>query len=257
MQIRFYWQQFLALAAAPVALGLCISTIVSAQPKPVPFISVFVTKVKPDMSRDWEALQKELNAALRKGGIPWRSVSQTALFGDLYTFVSVTPIEKFAQFDGPSTTVKALGEEGSANLLGKLGRCTVEAHRYAMHFREELSIIKPGPPGGIAVVSFVRVAPGKRLEYEKFVKADVMPAMKKLDVGYSVYEPVIGGNTNDWVSVTTMKGFGDLDSGVPIVRALGQAGADKIAMKAASIVSSLERIVSRARPDLSYLPAGQ
>jgi hypothetical protein len=212
------------------------------------------------MAQEWESAQKELNGALRKGGTPWRSVSQTALFGDLSTYVSVTPIEKFAQFDDPSPLIKAIGQEGSAQLLGRLSKCAVETHRYAMRFRDDLSMVKEtgGPLAPLSVITFVRVAPGKRMDYEKLIKTDILPAMKKLDLdGYYVYETILGGNSNDWVSVTPMKKFAELDGGVPIVRALGQSGADKVAMKSGSIITSLERIVSRNRTELSYAPAAK
>jgi hypothetical protein len=255
MNIRFPSRRFLA-GAISTALSLCLPSGAWAQAKPASTASVFVTKVKPGMAKEWEALQKELNAALKKGGAPWRNVSQTAVFGDLNTYVSVTPIEKFAQFDNPSPLVQALGEEGAPQLLGKISKCVLDSHRYGVRFREDLSYKQAGAlPSPLAIITFIRVAPGKRPDYEKLVKTDILPAMKKLELdGYSVYETMLGGNSSDWVSVTPLKKFADLDAGLPLVRALGQAGADKVAAKSASIIVSLERIISRARMDLSYGP---
>jgi hypothetical protein len=253
MSMPLSLRRFLA-GAISSALSLCVSTLCLAQSKPAPMASVFVTHVKPDMALEWEALQKDLNAALKKGGTPMRAVSQTAVFGDLNTYVSVTPIENFAQFDSPSPLVKALGENGSAQLLAKLNKCVVDSHRFGVRFREDLSW-KERAPAPLAMITFIRLAPGKRPDYEKFVKSDILPAMKKLELdGYWVYEHIIGGNSYDWVTVTPLKKFADLDAGIPIIRALGQAGADKVAAKSANFITSLERIISRARVDLSYAP---
>src|SRR5258708_1105529 len=237
--------------AVSSALSLCLSM---AQSKPGPMATVFVTQVKPGMARDWEALQKELNAGLKKGGTPRRSVSQTAIFGDLNTYVSISPIENFAQFDGPSPLSEGLGESGSAQLLSKINNCVVNSHRYGTRFREDLSW-KPMAPAPLSIITFIRVAPGKRLDYEKFVKSDILPAMKKIELdGYWVFQTVLGGDTNEYVTITPLKKFADLDAGIPLVHALGQAGADKVAAKSAGIITSMERIVSRARMDLSYAP---
>jgi hypothetical protein len=242
------------------SLAALVACACFAQPKPPAaptMISVLVSKVKPDMTQEFEKIQKnELLPALKKGGTPWRSFSQT-MFGDLNTFVSVTPIEKFAQYDGESGLTKALGQEGVRALLTKLSKSVNETRRYAVLLRPDLSIMRPdAPPSPYSVIAFVRVAPGKRLDFEKLVKSDVLPVMRKMEYDtYLAHETLFGGDANEWVFVTGIKKMADLDTGSPFVKVLGQAGADKLMMKTAGIISSVERIVSRSRPELSLVPA--
>jgi hypothetical protein len=68
MTIRSSAQASLGPRAIFLALGCCFSTVCLAQSKPSPMASVIVTKIKPDMAQEWESVQKELNAALKKGG---------------------------------------------------------------------------------------------------------------------------------------------------------------------------------------------
>src|SRR3989442_14328952 len=92
---------FVSLVLA-VALALASDTLAQEAPKPQ-LISITVTRVKPEMLQDWQDLIKnELNPALQKAGVPFRSVYATAVFGDSYEYVSVAPITSFAQYDKPS-----------------------------------------------------------------------------------------------------------------------------------------------------------
>ncbi|MBI3665947.1 MAG: hypothetical protein HY236_06940 [Acidobacteria bacterium] len=249
--------RWLFISASCLALA-CISTHCLAQPSAAPapsMLQVIVTTVKPDMMRDYtELLKNEVTPALKKAGVPWRAVWQTAVFGDTYQFVSVTPIEKFAQYDSPSPLVRALGQDGAARLLEKISRCVTSTHFYAEVFRRDLSIIKDTQePPKIATVSRFRVPTGKGPEFENFIKTEILPVLKKADIGgYLVHQVAFGGSGNDWVILTLYNKFADFDGGPLLLRLLGQEGFNKFLAKASGLATQLESSVQRYNTELSY-----
>ena len=244
-------------AAIALLIGLTTGCLAQTDTGAPSLLWVNVTRVKPDMTQEWEKIQQnEFTPALKKGGVPFREVWQTAMFGDPFEYALVTPIQKFAQFDGPSALVKALDKDGAATLLNKVRRCVADTHGSAVRFRPDLSIMGNMQEAELAVISTVRVASGRSQDFENWLKNDYVPALKKAEpAGYMVHQTVFGGNANDWVTLLLIKKFGDLDAGPMLNRAVGEEAASKIIAKAAGIVISLERSVSRHRADLSYSAA--
>lgn len=249
-------------AAAQTAKPATKSTARKAAPTKEPagspmMFSLQLVRVKPDMLSEWTDLQKEeAIPALKKGGVPWRAVWQTAVFGEAYEFVMIQPIENFKQFDGDSPMQKALGQAGLRTYAEKLRRMVVSSRILAMSFRPDLSIEHPmTAPPKMAVVSVVQAMPGRQLTLENLIRTEVVPAMKKAGVaGYHVNQTVLGGSPFEYVTVVEIDNFADLDKGSPFVRALGKAGADQLTMKLSGVVSNLERFVSRYSADLSFGP---
>jgi hypothetical protein len=246
------------LAAVAVWFGLttgfasrCVGQSDPATPQ---LFQITVYKIKPDMVAEWESLVKAAIPALKKAGVPMVSFWQTAIFGE-NEWVAATPIAKFAEYDGANPFVRALGEAGAMRLHAMAVKCLAEPARgYAVRFRRDLSINQPmTEPPAIATVTSIHVAFGKGQEFEAIVKGDVLPAMKKAGLTqFWVYEAVQGGDVNGWTIVTPYKNFAEVDVPSPMVRAIGQEGAQKIAAKSAGIVVSMERSVMRYRVDLSY-----
>ena len=53
----------------------------------------------------------------------------------------------------------------------------------------------------MAIITVVEIVPGKRAEFEAFIKKDVVPAMQKAQVrGYHVMEVVYGENTGGYIT---------------------------------------------------------
>lgn len=244
-----------------VGLGLAGSNPCAAQTeakKPLTKILVFETKIKPDMVTEWESLQKnEVNPALKKAGIPFRYVWEGWILGEGYTWVSVVPLTNFAMFDQEHPYIRALGKEAGQALMEKLRKCTVASHGYAMNMREDLSLMKDTKDMPVfAQITTVRVAQGRRMDYEDLLKNHVVPALRKAEVAnYWIHETLFGGDVNEWVSVMPMEKLRDLDQDLPLVRALGRDGMTELSRKSAGIIVSLQRTVAKRRDDLSYMSA--
>jgi hypothetical protein len=229
-----------------------------AQGGPPEWMHVRYVQVRPDMLQEWEDIQKnEVNPAIRKAGVPFRSVWQTAVFGDAFSFILVEPIEKFARFDEASPVESGAGKEESARIAAKLRKCIVSSRGVAGRFRTDLSILKAlqRPPGlGIAVD--ITVEPSKRDEFEQFFKNEALPAWRKTEIdGLQVLQPVFGGVTNRYSMVFLVGKFAYLDGGPPLLKALGAEGMKKLEDRAAALIESEEITMYFYRDDLSYQPA--
>jgi hypothetical protein len=190
------------------------------------------------MATEWQDLQKNVvNPGLKKAGMKERSVFETAIFGEAYEYVIVTPIASFAQYDDPISPLrKAIGEGEFRDYQTKSRRCVVSSHTYAELSRPDLSYMgkvasMTGPPK-LAVVNSISVMPGRVAAFEDIVKTDIVPIMKKADViGYFVNQSMFGGDGNAYTTIVFLDSFAELDKGSPFVRALGPAGAQKFLVK--------------------------
>ncbi len=221
------------------------------------WLQVTVVRVKPEMVTEYVEFQRtQTIPALKKAGVKSRDAWVTGVFGEGFEYVYVTPIEKFAQYDGPGPFMRALGEEGAQAYNAKSRRFVTSTHTYALRARPDLSYQdKLTWPPKLAVVAWVDVAQGRNAEYETFLKNDWVPAMKKADVaGYLVSQTVFGGNVNQYVTLTIHDTFADIDKGAPVTRALGAEGASKLGQKVAGIVTRVERSIARYNPELSFAP---
>ena len=97
------------------------------------------------------------------------------------------------------------------------------------------------------------IAPGHITDYENHVKTDVLPIQKKAQsLGYFVSQTIFGGDGNEFVTLTLVNSFADLDKGPAAVRVLGAEEMTKLSAKASGIVTRSERIVIRYDPELSF-----
>lgn len=229
---------------------------------PQQWSSITVVRVKPDMVAEWQDLQKNVvNPALKKAGIKERSVFETAVFGESYEYVVITPITNFAQYDEPMSPLrKSLGDEAWRDYLAKSRRCVVSAHTFGNLARLDLSYMgkmmtMTGPPK-LAVVNSISVVPGRGTAFENLVKSDVLPVMKKAAViGYFVSQTVFGGDGYGYTTVTFVDSFAEIGKGSPFHQVLGPAGAASFFAKFAGVVAHQERSIARFNPELSIASA--
>lgn len=245
-------RRLFTFCAYPVVLAVILSTPCAAQTAPA-LSRVTFTHVKLDMLDDWLALQKkEVVPALKKGGVKTRTVYATSIFGNSGEYVTVQPFDKYADFDGDSAQVKALGAAGAAQLLAKLRKCMVSSSSYAITRLADISNVLDGPPAAVIVSARYRITPGKMADFESLVKSDVLPVYKKAKVGLTVSQRGLGTNPTDVTMTTQYHKFADLDGGPFLVKQLGQEGANKLNAKFAGIRNVIEVVIRRRVEDLSF-----
>src|SRR5260370_1718759 len=239
----------LRISASVAALAYSLPVLCLAQSN---ISRVNITHLRPDMVSEWVDLQKnEVVPALKKAGIKTRTVYSSGLFGNSYEYVSIEPIEKFADFDAGNPVTKALGATASARLGEKLRKCTLSQNSFQSTRLVDLS--NPIDTAPLIIVSTrVRIAPGRMPEFENIVKTDVLPLYKKLKVTYTVNRRGLGTNSNDVTLSTGLSKYADLDSPNPIVRALGPGGAAKLLAKFTGIATLVEQVVRSRAADLSF-----
>ena len=237
--------------AVVVVLAASLPTLCVAQPA---MTRVTITHVRPDMLSEWVDLQKnEVVPALKKAGQKSRTVYSTGLFGNAYEYVTITPIDSFAQFDAGNPLIKALGEAPSARLGQKLLKCTLSAQSFQSTRLADLSNPDPNNPWPQILVSTrVRVAAGKMQEFETLIKTEVLPVYKKAKVIYAVNRRGLGANSNDVTLSVGLTKYADLDGGNPMVRALGPEGAAKLLAKFTGVSTLIEQVVRSRVADLSF-----
>jgi hypothetical protein len=160
-----------------------------------------------------------------------------------------------AQFDGPGPLVKALGEAGAAALNAKVAKLAEGMGANIVRTRPDLSYLPDpkAPPAPLSIISIVDVAPGKRIEFEAFIKRDVLPAIQQAKAkSYWVAEVMFGEHTGGYISAIGYDTYEAIGKGHPFVIALGEEGSRKLEAKAAGIVTKLHRFISRYRPELSW-----
>ncbi len=218
---------------------------------------ITIIKVKPDMRQEWLDVEKnEVIPAYKKAGVPSVTVVTTALFGDSDEFTIITPVQKFAGFDDPNPLVAALKPEGATRLVNKLRKMSISTRRILLLNRPDLTIppSMTAPPK-YAIVTHINVKPGGTQEVEAWLKNDILANVKKGgSKGYLVSQTIYGGSLTEYHTVVFRDSFADFDKPSEMIKAVGQAGLDKVLAKA-GMIDHVERYVSRVIPELSYAPA--
>ena len=241
----------LAVSGTTVAAGQ--SKAASTEPQ---WLTVSITKLNPGANAEYLDLQtKEVMPAQKKGGSLGRQAWSSGVSGPPREIVYITPIASFAQFDKPAPLTAALGQEAADALNTKIAKLADPQKTMIVRTRPDLSY-GPNPsaaPSALALVSIVDVVPGRRVDFETFVKKEVLPAMQQAKVkSYSVMEIVYGDSINGYITAVGYDNYEAIGKGHPFQTALGDDGARKLDSKVTGIISRVERFISRYRPELSW-----
>jgi hypothetical protein len=213
---------------------------------------VTITHLKPDMINEWVDLQKnEVVPALKKAGVKTRSVYSSGLFGATGEYLVTQPFASTAEFDGQSPLVKALDAPGAARLTGKLQKCIISQNSYMNTRLDDASNVLDTPPNILVSVRY-RIAAGKMNDFRNLVKSELLPLYKKAHVQLTVNQRGPGANPNDVTVVTGYAKYADMNGGPFVTQQLGQAGADAVNAKFASIRTTIEVVVRQRVADLSF-----
>lgn len=214
-----------------------------------------VIRLKPDMATEWENLQRtEVIPALKKGGQATRTVVRTQV-GNAFEYVTFTPFPLWSAFDSDNALTRALGAAGAQALQAKLRRCILEQSSYMVTRNDSLSML--APDADIWRTTLRRFEPGKRAEYERLVRAELLPAMGKARdmgklAGYLYAVRGAGSGANEFTETELFKKFADLDGGTPLGLAIGAQAATALNNKRAALATTVQVVVRRRVPDLSF-----
>jgi hypothetical protein len=224
----------------------------AAQQQAPAWLRLAYVKVKPSMTNEYLATQKQVSDAFKKAG-QHRDLWTTAGFGEVGAYVGVTPLNKLADLDSPGPVQKAMGEAGYERYLAQVRNCLESVSYKAVLMRPELSLVRENaPPAKMAVVVNVQVAPGRTTDFEALIKSDYLPAWKKGGADEVwVNQSVFGVTGPEYIIVVTIPNFAELDKGNAMTRALGPEGAAKLSQKSAGIITGSTVVVSRRLEEYS------
>ena len=211
-----------------------------------------IVGVDPGQVAEFIAAQKELAALEQKAGVPWRSVSRTAVFGDTYRFVIMTPLAQFARLDRPGRP-----DPARASVESRIERALTSHRTFALRTTPDLDNPLPDDRDpALTLVQLITVVPGREQDYIRVMAEDVLPHFKEANMHHSTGALTLGGDSG-FVHFFHVANFGALDQGSPLARALGAEGAMEVTSKLAGVLARSEQWVVRYLPDLSFRPAAE
>jgi len=248
------WIRIAVLPFTSLAL-LCALTPVpaAAQDTEPGWLNVRVIEVKPDRAGEWIELQKEMNAAIKKAGGTGRDIFQVAR-GDVDTYHIVTLVPKLGANDEPAAN--PLGEVRFAQWGARVSQCVGRRQVLTLRRIPELSIpAKEGQRPNLVMLTMRTTIAGKDAEYSKYLKDDIVPALKKakLDAFY-VSRVFAGESPYTWIGAGWVDKWSSFDEPHPIIRALGEAEGTKVLQKGGAIIARAQNVLLRYRADLSVHP---
>ena len=234
---------------AALLLAALLPAAASAQEaeEVTPWMEMALVGVDPGQVDEFLAAQRELASLEQKAGIPWRSVSRTAVFGDAYRFVIVTPLAQFARLDRPGRP-----DPARVSVENRIQRTVTSRQTFAL--RTTPDIDNPLPDGqdpALMLVQLVSVVPGREQDYIRVMAEEVLPHFEEANMHHSSGALTLGGDSG-YVHFFHLGNFAALDQGSPMARALGPEGALEVTSKLAGVLARTEQWVVRHLPGLSF-----
>jgi hypothetical protein len=193
-----------------------------------------------------------MSAAMKKAGQS-REIWQVAR-GDVDTFHIITRTSNLGGNDNPGEN--PLGATRFASWGLQVAQCVGDRQVLTVRGLADLAIpAKDGHVPNLAVLALRTVIPGKRAEYEAYLKNDLIPAMKKAKMeGISVGRVFMGDSPNTYGIFGLVDKWSNFDGPHPIIKTLGEEAGRKVFMNGSVLTSSSENVLLRYRADLSIQP---
>ncbi len=200
--------------AAPIrlmTLGLLLTLITTpawAQDEGPGYINFRIQKVKQDREAEWEGLRKEMMAANRKAGRAYYHVYQRQR-GPTTVFLIVSPEQGLGEQAAPFEALPAFNlpqswfDAISATLDSQL---VLTLQTYS-----DLTTLEGGlghPSEKFMHVRIRTAVAGRSADFEKWLRNDLFPELRKVGVGdVRTARVVLGGNPRTWVTASFVKGW--------------------------------------------------
>ncbi|MCY4077613.1 MAG: hypothetical protein OXH04_19520 [Acidobacteria bacterium] len=238
--------------AVAVGLFVAVGLAPGAHAQEGQWMRVDIVQVLPDKLEEYIELQiEQVNPALQRAGVPYRSSWRTAEFGNTYERLFVTPISNLADFDTGGPLARALEPDRLDRIRDRVRRCTQSRQSYAIRYHPEMSVEVDNPSGlFLAQVATIQIAPGRQGEWEAFLREN-LPQFRESDVVFGVYERRFGPGPASWQIVENHSSYAALDQPNILERAFGDQ-AEEVAARLSGIVTSVERTVLRYDAELSF-----
>ena len=246
------------LRAGAIAAGVClvagVASVAPAQDSTT-WMRVDILHVLPRELDEFIEIQlEEINPALQRAGVPWRSAWRTAEFGNTYERLFVTPMENMGELDGGGPLARTMDPDRLARIRDRIRRSLASRQSFAVRYRPELSVESDDVSGlSLARLTTIRVAPGRSADWQAFLRGN-LPQFRDADVVFGVYERVFGPGPTTWQIVENHASFAELDQPGILTRTFGDR-VSEVASRLAGVLLSIERTVLRYDPELSFSAA--
>ncbi len=254
-----------ALWALAVAVCLAAPAAVHAQGD---YLDVFVVKVKPEKTADFQALTKKWADANRRfNGDRWIALEAVYGEGNVYQFTSNR--KDYADIDktneaGMLAANKAFGKETAQKLEQDFNNCLVWSRTELRRRRWDLSRKAPADPEAYAKLigesrllrtTAVHIRPGHVPDFEALMKDVKEAAEKNADTRTVFVSQVIEGGKGATFYVSTLRSsMGGFDHNPTLREILGDEGLKKYQQISADTVETADSALYRFNPDLSNPP---
>ena len=219
------------------------------------WMRVDVVQILPRELDEYIEIQLEdVNPALRRAGVPWRSAWSTAEFGNTYERLFVTPISSMGEYDTGGPLARALEPDRLARIRDSVRQTLSSRQSFALRYHPELSVESDDVSGlSLARVTTVQVAPGRTADWQEFLR-DNLTQFDDANIVFGVYERFFGPGPSTWQLVENHASFAELDEPSILARTFGE-GVDEVALRLSGVLLSVERSVLRYDPELSFSAA--
>lgn len=249
-QRRFGYQCVFACAAAAFL-------VTPAQAQQANIQSIRFYTVKPDRVGDFLAATKEFADVAKKGGSERYFFLLHSLTG-ANEYARVENYKKWADMDetGPEPKMKEQAAQ-LQSITARIFQCIESSHRIIDEIQSDLSLPQTGGVQMLRVLR-TRVRPEKVGEYQALVKSDVLAAAKKAGLKfYTTSQIRYGGSNTEFVLVSGINKFADLDGGLWIQKSMGEEGYQRFLAKLRPLMIESQADIYGVVFESSYQPGRQ
>jgi len=209
------------------------------------WIQLTTTRLKPGMFQEWrKAYKSEVIPGYKTAGGRPCAVWRSGPFGDPHEVILMSPIGKFAQFDGEESTVTS----------ARLDKYVSAMESTALLWEPDISVAKENAaPPELILLQTVTI-PAKTVGgYLAFLRDELKPVIVKGGVDFwMVYRHVFGSEASQITSVRSLKNYAELDAGPLAARVLGPEAASLLSAKSDQFVESSRIVIAHYDRELSY-----
>ena len=232
------------------------------------YLDVYIVKVKPEKSAEFQALAKKVaDANRRNGGDRW--LAAEVLYGDGYTYMFTSTRQDYADVEKSSAAFmnslnKAFGKENADKVFRDWNNCIVSSRSELRRRRWDLSRKAPADAGAYAKLigesrllrtTAVHVKPGHIAEFEEFMKEAKAAGEKNPNTQPVFVSQVIEGSSGTTFYVSGLRtSLGGFDKNPTNRDILGEEGYKKFLKISSDAVETAESMMLRFSPELSNPP---